>query len=675
MTICRWKAAETTILERRGGYDASRAEKFQRRMRSLFCFALLALAAASPAFSQEQPQPETVRLQAPAENTTVIGKKPRIRFAIATPYAKDGFVVMLDNEDVTGVLDPTADGFEYAPRMAVMPGPHTLSIRFLGQDGSEVQRQFAFTTRHGEKLEAAYSNNNLTVLVEDLSKKPAGAAGLPESKVEANLSSDSRLATENAVVTLTTNLRYLNQSAPVYAPQKRGVVDAANWIVTAAYTKDRFRLDAAVGDISVEQTPYTLTNFARRGGKLGVDFDDRYHVELFSTTSRQFTGFREGDGIGLCVDDHVVGVSAGAKFRERTIELKTIYVNGGAQDGSFGMFSLTNPTQRGETTGLLLNTDLFSGRLRTEFEADLSRFDPDYDDDLAAMTDRAYRVKANGFVDRYNYEALYEHVGRDYAVVGNQWLQKDREGVSFRGGANFDGQGVSMNLSQYHNNVRKDELFPRTVSEQSAVDYQYSKIANLTLGITYQTGRQESENVPAGSLPVAMRTEGTTGRIGYAVGKIAIGLQAGFSRMDDQTDANRDSKVVTYTVTPSYNSPGLSVNPVFTLNEATDLASDVTTDTTTVNLDVRSLFAGGKFAADLGGAYAIAKTDDNLMDQRMLNAAFRVAYNFQDWFRDYLRPSLGLRGSHARTRDLISGSSTEETTLFIVLAASMPFSF
>lgn len=210
---------------------------------------------------------------------------------------------------------------------------------------------------------------------------------------------------------------------------------------------------------------------------------------------------------------------------------------------------------------------------------------------------------------------------------------------------------------------------------QAVFDYQYAKIPNLTLGLAYQRNRQNTVKEPAGSAPVETQVNGVTGRAGYRLGNLAVGFQAGCSRMNDLTAANRDSRTITYALTPSYNVPGLSLNPVLSFNKATDLSSDVTTNTATVNLDVRSGFLGGRITFDLGGSYNAIKSDNELTDQRMLNAGFRLAYIIKDYFKEYLRPSIGLRGTYARTDDRIAGTETKELTAFLVLAASMPFSF
>jgi hypothetical protein len=66
-------------------------------------------------------------------------------------------------------------------------------------------------------------------------------------------------------------------------------------------------------------------------------------------------------------------------------------------------------------------------KLATEAEFDISRFDPDTQDEFSSERDKAYRLKVGGAWDKYTYEALYEYMGPDYEVIGNQGLQKNRE--------------------------------------------------------------------------------------------------------------------------------------------------------------------------------------------------------------------------------------------------------
>ena len=73
----------------------------------------------------------------------------------------------------------------------------------------------------------------------------------------------------------------------------------------------------------------------------------------------------------------------------------------------------------------------------SEFEFDHSEFDADTTDNQSSESDQAYRLLVQGGIDRYTYSAVYTYYGRDYEVVGNQGLEKDRAGFELNGGAGF----------------------------------------------------------------------------------------------------------------------------------------------------------------------------------------------------------------------------------------------
>jgi hypothetical protein len=350
-------------------------------------------------------------------------------------------------------------------------------------------------------------------------------------------------------------------------------------------------------------------------------------------------------------------------------------VTGGDPGPSFGI-SFAGGNQKGDVLGLILTSDFFQNRLKTEFEGYFSKFDPDTSDEFEPQRDNAYRFKVGGFIDQYNYEALYEYVGADYAVVGNQALPRNREGGSVRGGANFGVHAMNLMLSRYRDNVKNDPLFPTIFNNQLNFDYSFNRFPYLPMGIGYQGSFQESTKEPEGAFPINLLTNTLTGRVNYMKDGLNVGFQAAYSMMNDRTPANNDNRTITYTFTPAYNIPNLSINPNFSLNKSKNYLSDVTTDTYTITLDLKSRFFQERVSFDLGGTYSIIKTDNETVDTKNLNVNFRLAYNIRNLLKGYLNPSIGVRGTYLKITDRINpGSGRDEFVLFLVLATSTPFSF
>lgn len=626
--------------------------------------------------TQSEVQKEWIRAVTPAENAEVIAKKPEVKAEFLEPINSQTLVVMVDGTDVTQLLTVTEKGFEYQPVMVLAAGAHTISITASDKEGKQLQKTVSFTTRHSKTFEEAYTDNEASVTYEAVLSKPDSATSLPYSKAEGNLRSDTKVKNKGWEFTFNTNLRLLEQNAPVMSPQKEGV-DVANWILTGGYTKDTFKIKVSVGDIQVNETPYTVSNLARKGGVFNVEYD-KYQFSVFSVKSEQVFGIRnveDGIGIGGDMDDHIFGVSGGVKLFDKKVEFRTIYVTGGEPGSSFGI-STTQGHKKGDAVGFVLTSDLLASKIKTEFEADFSKFDPDTSDEFKSKSDKAYKIKVGGNLGIYNYEALYEYLGRDYAVVGNQMIQKDKEGVSLVNGLNLGIHTLNLTLSRYNDNVRGDDLFPRIVNYQGNLDYSFNKIQNLPIGISYQKSVQDSTREPSGSTKIDLHTDTVTGRVSYTMDKLNVGFQTAYSLMNDKTPSNNDTTAITYTLTPSYTLPNISVSPAFSLNQSKIHLTGVRTDTYTINLDVRTKFFKDKGSFDVGSTYAITKADNSSINNRNLNANFRLAYNIKKLLKGYFNPTVALRGTYTNFRDKINRSSDrDEFTLFLVLATAIPFSF
>jgi hypothetical protein len=395
---------------------------------------------------------------------------------------------------------------------------------------------------------------------------------------------------------------------------------------------------------------------------------------MFSVKGIQVLGLR-GVGVDFDTNDHILGVSGGVNLFDKKVMFKTIYVTGGEPWGSLGISTTLGP-KKGDVLGFVLTSDLLENKVKTEFETDFSNFDPDTSDEFKSKSDHAYKLKVGGNLGVYTYDAMYEYIGRDYAVVGNQGLPKDREGASIMNGLNLGVHTINLTLSRYNDNVKGDELFPRILNYQGGLDYSFNGIPNLPMGINYQKSMQNSTREPSGTNPLDLHADTVSGRVNYTLDKINLGFLASYSLLDDRNPTNNDTTAITYTFTSSYNIPNISISPSFSLNQSKIHVTDVRTDTYIINLDLRTNFFREKLSFDVGGTYNIIKADNGSTNSRNLNTNFRLAYNIKEFFKGLMNPTIALRGAYMKVTDKINRSSDrDELTLFLVLATSVPFSF
>lgn len=617
-------------------------------------------------------QKDIIRAVTPSENAVVIGKKPDIKIEFLEPITSNSLVVILDGADITQLLTITDKGFEFTPVMVLAAGSHNLSIAATDKEGRQLRKNISFSTRHTITFEEAYSSNEASVIYETILSEPDKFPNIPDSKVEGNLGSNSKIKDKEWEFTFNTNVRYLDQNLPVMVPMQKGF-EVANWVFNSSYTKNNMRLKTSIGDVQVNETQYTAYGLARKGGVFSFQYDT-VQLSTFSVQSQQFYGLK-GIGIEGSLDDHIIGASGGIALFDRKMEFKAVYVTGGEPGDSYGI-STSAGSKRGDVFGFLLSSDFFGNKLKTEFETDFSRYDPDTSDEFRSKSDNAYKLKLSGNLAAYNYEALYEYIGRDYAVVGNQMIQRDKQGVSMRNGLNLGVHNINLFVSRYNDNVKGDDLFPRIVNYQGNLDYSFNGIPNLPIGFNYQKSVQDSTKEPAGSYELSIHTDTLSGRINYIVDKLSIGFQTTYSLMNDKTPSNNDTTMVNCTLSPSYNIQNLSVSPSFSFNQSQYHSTDLMTDTYTINLDVRTKFFRERLSFDVGGTYNIIKANDGSVNTRNLNTNFRLAYNIKGLLKGFLNPTIALRGTYMKNIDEVYSQSTkDEFILFLVLATSVPFSF
>jgi hypothetical protein len=622
--------------------------------------------------STEGPK-DWIHLIAPVENTEVTGKKPLLKADFLEPIQLPTLVVALDGTDITQLLAITEKGFEYRPVVVLPGGEHSLSISATDIEGNPLQKNFSFSSRHSRSFEEAFTANEASLIYEQLLADHETPADTPRSKIEGNLKSDSKIKREAWTLSFNTNLRYLDQSTAAISPMEKGL-EIANWLLMGSYVQGALSSKLSWGDILVDETPYTISNLTRRGGSFQFEYD-RFQLNLFSMKSEQVFGFEGGVGPGETTDDHIQGISGGIKFFDKKLEWKTVYITGGEPGSSFGISTVPG-VQKGDVLGFLLTSDFFQNKMKTELEADFSRFDPDTVDEFGSKSDSAYRAKLSGQLNQYSYEAMVEYIGQDYQVVSNQTLPKDKQGVSLTNGLTLETQNIQLLLSGYQDNVRGDDLFPRITDYSGTLDYSFNKFPNIPLGLTYQKSIQDSSREPPGTAPIQLHTDTVTGRVGYNLERWMFNLQTSYSLMDDRTDDNNDSTAMIFTFSPSYNSPELSVIPSLSYNQSKSHLTDVRTDTYIATLDFRSKWLQERISFDLGSTYNVIRANDDSLDSQTLNSNIRLAYNIKNFLKDYLTPSVALRATYNKITDKVNPSlDREEFSLFLVLATAVLFSY
>ena len=664
-------------------------------IRAVFVFCIFACLPGGVVFAQQEKQQGLptqekledmpIRLIVPAENTEVIGKRPDIQVEFIGQF--ENLLVMFDGTDVTQIIKKTENGFAYKPVMNLAPGAHTLKIIAKNKEGKEIQKEFSFQVKHYKAFDEASSKNQLSVISETYLGKSGYGDTTPYQKVEGNINSDNRIKKDEWEATLNTNVRYLEQNEPALDPQKRGF-DVANWTFTGAYNKETAKAKLSLGDVFVNETPYTVSGLSRKGTLFEAEYD-RYQARTFILSSPQSFGIDGGIGTKGSMDDRIFGASFGAKFFNKKMELRAIYINGGDSSanapaslvtttpilpGTYG--TTTMPGQKkGEVFGLLMATSLLQDKLRIEAEAAFSNYNPDTSiNGVGSRKDGAYRLKAEGMEGIYNYSASYEYIGRDFGTVGNQGAERDKQRVIYTNGLRFNTQSVMLTLLRANDNVRNDALFGQNVNYNGNLAYSYTGIKNLPISFNYVKDQQRSHNDP--NIRINKDTDALSGSINYTIGKWAFGFMPAFSYMNDKVLSNVDTQTMTYTFTQAYNGESLSASSSLSLNRSFMRIPHTWTDTYTVGFNIKKDFLDKKLVFDSANTFTKGRTDDRSSDMRTLYLTGTLSYNLKAYFSNAVEPTVALRSSYMKITDKVNlMNDKEEIRSFLVLTLAAPFLF
>jgi hypothetical protein len=625
--------------------------------------------------SQETAQPIAgggwMSLVSPAENALVVARKPTIKGSFLKEVVPESIVIYIDGTDYTAIAAKTSGGFEVTPPLPLPPGNHQVQVMAQDREGQAQSYTASFSSRHTNAFEEVGSNNHLTATYDYILKEPSSLDNTTSDwTVEANLTTSNVLRNGPWKFSLDGVARYKDQELEITAPERRGA-DVISYTAKGGYEKNGVKAEAAAGDLIIEQTPYTVTGLGRRGVALSGDVGF-FAFDLFSVRGDTVYGTRGGLSADGGTDRHIRGGSGTIRLFSNRVALKTVYVDGGDPGGSYNI-GTTGGGIEGKVLGFRLTTDFFTGKIITDFEIDFSEFNPDTSlpgDNV--RDDHAIRAGINGAAGIFTYDAIFEYVGRDYEVVGNQWLAKNREGGRVGGAANFGTQTLDLHVSRYNDNVKNDPSLPVNVYWEANLLYGLNRWPSLPIWITYKFGHQESEDV-AGALEETLDTisHDVNGQVSYTTGIFLTSLSGGYSKTDDRTAVNADSTAWNLRLAPGFTWPTLTLTPSAAYNET--LLGQLRTETTTLGLDGMAQFFQSRVTAEVGGSWVFTRTSDGSQDNRSLNGSFRIAYSPGPLLSGYFVPTVAFRGQYDRLDDKITPASDQDNlTLFLTLTAEIP---
>jgi hypothetical protein len=645
----------------------------------LLCAVLLCIPL-GPVFAQEEGAPPSATTKAliqsasPGPNEEMIGKKPSIRVVFAEPPAPGTLVVVLDGTDITSMITPTENGFTYKPVFVVPPGTHELSVSAADGMGNPLQSSVSFKTRHSASFEEASINADLTGLYTATLKKDAHDGTTPYNALTVEGTVQGKLREGPNELSFEGSPVYVEQDKPLATGSVQKGLDLRSFLLRGEHKGDKLKGKAEFGDVNVDETPFTVQGLLRRGAKLNLGYGNGA-VSFFSVRAPAIYGVRDTWGLKYENDSQITGGSASLSLPTLRTDIKATYLTGEDDSSlSYGISGIETGLRTGDVASLRITTQIIPTNLIADFEVAYSQYDFDDADEFDEVSDNAWRVDLSGTVDQYTYDLKYEYFGRDFESIAIQGGTKDREGLYFVGNAMFPNHSLSVLASYFQDNVDDLSIMPRTINIPLSLDYNYTRFAEIPMGLSYQHNILETTDEPSGFEPVETITDTITGKIAYSQPKWNTGFTASYSYMNDRSDADLDTSSANYTLVLSLTPVetwSLSIVPNLVQQKNED--TDVRTDTYTTTVDLRSQIIKDVLYWDLGGSYSTTDTTDDSVDTETTSANTRLAYSLKRFFPPQLNPTIALKGNYQKTKDKIADTETDDVTVFFVFELQTKF--
>lgn len=423
------------------------------------------------------------------------------------------------------------------------------------------------------------------------------------------------------------------------------------------YRGGRFKLHAEMGDLLVRETPHTLPELSRKGGRLALqsgDAGNSLRLETFAMPTQ-----------GSDSDTLLVGATGELSLLADSARFKTIYLSETESHHPFGKRS-DSGARKGSVLGFVTVLEPFPGKLAAEAEVDFALIDPDAADDAAALRDRAYRVKVGGALQNYSYSALYEATGPEYRAIAGYQPKRDREGMAWNLAADFQRHTLGVNLSRYNDNTGNSELYPRLYRYEGALDYAFKGIAGLPLGLQYRKTLLESIREPAGVAPRQADSDTVSGKMNLLARNWDFGFRGNYMQRNDRLLEVREMAATTLAFSPKFTAGTVVVAPAFSVGRSTNYLAKLEKETLAVNLDVTGGLIGKFLDYELRSGFT-KERNSALTGKETIGAKVKLSCNLKNFLDKALMPSVAVKGEYNRSVFAQSLSSRSDYALLLLI--------
>jgi hypothetical protein len=186
---------------------------------------------------------------------------------------------------------------------------------------------------------------------------------------------------------------------------------------------------------------------------------------------------------------------------------------------------------------------------------------------------------------------------------------------------------------------------------------------------------QKSSREPDDLVDVDATTDTVTASLGYFKDYYSVGISGTCSALNDRTDTDADSRILSFGITPAYYWDWVSAAAALNWTRFTDETTHVDTDTFNFSLNLNGDIVRDRFSYDVAGTYTTNEASDDSLDTTFMDTIARLTYKMTDDFMGFANPSVGLEGRYFRSHDHLTGDTENDKIISLVFSTSYHFGF
>ncbi len=560
-------------------------------------------------------------------------------------------VVLLDNSDITAMVEREEGRLLYRPLQPLSLGGHRLQVWALDPAGpGREQWELTITTqgmRSGQR--EIYSQSSLSLSVNAVA---GDGARDHATTAQGNLALDAGLKAGKWNASLQGNFAYSSVQE-----ENQDSLEPNQFLFNLQRDGDSL----AFGDVSFAGTALTAPSLARRGTLLTIH-------QASATYQLAQLGVNSASGWETGIDDHSQIVAGSVSFQAgsgmQPWHISAAILDGENSDpGAAANVATLEAPSRGRVAGVGLKGRLWDTGIDTE--TGWSEFDADTRDQENGLLDKAATLQLDKNFAGIAWSANFIYAGPNFASLANPRAMRDQQQIGLSAGTGFGSSTLSVSVARSHDNVEGDASKAVVYSDNAGITYALVRADWPAFSLAYMQGTVYSSDEPAGVDSSENQSRTVSATLSYNRKTWFANFAVSQARIEDAV--NGDSVSLSQQLTLNFQpSQKWNLAPALALSQSEHAAVIQRTPLLTFSGNWR---IGDK--ASLAGQVSMTRNeaDDQSVDNQQESANLRFAWDVSSFMKRWVsgqQSSISLSASHSRSLDALDAShDADDNSVFL----------